>query len=452
MKPPLLRSPDGLVAGVCGGLALHLGLRLRVVRVLMVLLALAGGAGVFLYAWLWIFVPMASDRLAAPLRFVPPAPTLKAPPAPALFLPAATAPPSPATPHPPSAPSEPGNAAPPVAGAFLRPGRRTGGRLHPGRKELLLGVALLLLAGVFLAQELGFAVSLRQVLPVAAAGVGAVLAWSQLDDARREGLRNKAGADRAAGLARLLLGLVLVMVGVLVMVSGAISWDLTWATLLATGAVLAGVALVLAPWALRFWKDFEDERAGRVREAARAEIAAHLHDSVLQTLALIQNRAGSEQDVVRLARAQERELRHWLYADPAGHSGNLTERLRALAGEVEDSYGHPVEVVAVGDAPLTAGQEALAQAAREAIINAAKHAGGTVSVYLEAGPSGSEAFIRDRGPGFDPLAVPADRLGIRESITTRMQRHGGAATIRSGPDGTEVHLKMPEQENRSHDG
>ncbi len=423
MKPPLLRSPDGLVAGVCGGLAVHLGVPLRIVRVVLVLLALTGGAGIFLYAWLWIFVPMASDRLAPPVVAFP--------------LPA---------------PAEPGFAA---AGPRRAPAGapvRAGGRRRAGRKELLLGAALLVLASALTAQELGLEVSWGQILPVAAAGIGAVLAWSQLDDARREGLRDKAGATQAVGVARLLLGLALVVVGVLVMVSGSISWELTWATLAATGAVLAGISLVLTPWALRFWRDFEDERAGRVREAARAEIAAHLHDSVLQTLALIQNRAASESDVIRLARAQERELRHWLYADPAGHSGNLADRIRAVAGEVEDSYGHPVEVVAVGDAPLTAAQEALAQAAREAMLNAAKHAGGTVSVYLEAGEAGSEAFIRDRGSGFDPLAVPADRLGIRESITTRMQRHGGSASIRSGPDGTEVQLKMPEQETRNHDG
>jgi signal transduction histidine kinase/phage shock protein PspC (stress-responsive transcriptional regulator) len=425
MKPPLLRSPDGLVAGVCGGLAVHLGVQLRIVRVVMVLLALTGGAGVFLYAWLWIFVPLASDRLAAPVAAFP--------------LPA---------------PAEPGLADPRRAPAGPAPGAapQSGGRRRAGRKELLLGAALLVLASALTAHELGLDISWSQILPVAAAGIGAVLAWSQLDDARREGLRNRAGANQALGLARLLLGLALVVLGVLVMVSGSISWELTWATLAATGAVLAGVSLVLAPWALRFWRDFENERAGRVREAARAEIAAHLHDSVLQTLALIQNRAASEADVVRLARAQERELRHWLYADPARHSGNLADRIRAVAGEVEDSYGHPVEVVAVGDAPLTTAQEALAQAAREAMLNAAKHAGGTVSVYLEAGASGSEAFIRDRGSGFDPLAVPADRLGIRESITTRMQRHGGSASIRSGPDGTEVQLKMPEQETRNHDG
>jgi signal transduction histidine kinase/phage shock protein PspC (stress-responsive transcriptional regulator) len=422
MKPPLLRSPDGLVAGVCGGLAVHLGVPLRIVRVVMVLLALTGGAGIFLYAWLWIFVPMASDRLAAPVTAFP----LPAP-----------AEPGPATADLPSAP----------AGAAPR-----AGRLRAGRRELLLGASLLVLASALTAQELGLEISWGQILPVTAAGIGAVLAWSQLDDARREGLRNKAGATQAVGVARLLLGLALVVLGVLVMVSGSISWELTGATLAATGAVLAGVSLVLAPWALRFWRDFEDERAGRVREAARAEIAAHLHDSVLQTLALIQNRAASESDVIRLARAQERELRHWLYADPAGHSGNLADRIRAVAGEVEDSYGHPVQVVAVGDAPLTAAQEALAQAAREAMLNAAKHAGGTVSVYLEAGASGSEAFIRDRGSGFDLLTVPADRLGIRESITTRMQRHGGSASIRSGPDGTEVQLKMPEQESRNHDG
>lgn len=176
------------------------------------------------------------------------------------------------------------------------------------------------------------------------------------------------------------------------MVSGALAWDVLFAGLLAAGAVLAGVALVFAPWAVKYWRELETERAGRIRERERAEIAAHLHDSVLQTLALIQNRAGSEQDVVRLARAQERELRRWLYADDPRAPGQLSDSIAAVAAAVEDEYGYPVEVVTVGDAPLDAATEALTQASRAALINAAQHAGGPVSVYVECTADRAEIF------------------------------------------------------------
>lgn len=234
------------------------------------------------------------------------------------------------------------------------------------------------------------------------------------------------------------------------MVSG--SWEQTWLALLASVAVLGGVALVLLPWGLKFWRDLEAERAGRVREAERAEIAAHLHDSVLQTLALIQRRAGNEHDVIRLARAQERELRSWLYRDEARESGRLADRIKAAAAEVEDLLGHAVDVVSVGDAAMTPRHEALVQATREAMLNASRHGGGTVSVYLESNDSGSEVFIKDRGPGFEPGSVPEDRLGIRESIVGRMKRHGGTATISSSPDGTEVRLGLPADTPENHEG
>ena len=133
------------------------------------------------------------------------------------------------------------------------------------------------------------------------------------------------------------------------MVSGSGSWEQTWLALLASVAVLGGVVLVLLPWGLKFWRDLETERAGRMRETERAEIAAHLHDSVLQTLALIQRRAGNEHDVVRLARAQERELRGWLFKDPGREAGQLSDRIKAAAAEVEDCLGNAVEVVSVGD-------------------------------------------------------------------------------------------------------
>jgi signal transduction histidine kinase len=164
---------------------------------------------------------------------------------------------------------------------------------------------------------------------------------------------------------------------------------------------------------------------------------------VLQTLALIQRRAGNEQDVIRLARAQERELRGWLYRNAERDEGQLSDALQAAAAEVEDALGQPVDVVSVGDSAMTGRLEALVMAAREAMLNAARHGGGPVSVYLEATGGAAEIFVKDRGPGFDPAAIPADRLGVRESIIGRMRRHGGTAVIVSNPDGTEVRLSLP---------
>ncbi|WP_434993388.1 ATP-binding protein [Arthrobacter sp. Ld5] len=405
MRPPLLRTSDGVIAGVCAGLATHLGIPRSWVRVGMVVLTLASGAGVFLYAWLWIFVPTASDRAAAVGRRGGPAAFMHEDP----------------------------------LVTDVRRDRTEGA----GRREILFGTALLVAAAVLVVQLLGVPVDWGLLVPIAVVATGAALAWSQLDDVRRARMMDRAGAERAGGALRLFAGIVLVIAGVLVALSSSGSWTLTMATLVAVLAVLAGVGLVLAPWGLKFWRDLESEQAARVRETERAEIAAHLHDSVLQTLALIQNRADSETDVLRLARAQERELRQWLFADPGRDPVSLAERLRSMAGEIEDLYGHPVGVVAVGDASLGPAEDALAQAAREAMLNAAKHAGVAVSVYLEAGPESVEVFVRDRGPGFDPAAVPADRLGIRESIRSRMQRHGGTAELRSDADGTEVRLRLP---------
>lgn len=310
-----------------------------------------------------------------------------------------------------------------------------------GGKEILAGMALLFAAAVLVAQQFGAAIRWEGVLPVAVVLLGAVLVWMQLDKSRRAGLVDRAGVDQAGGIVRIGTGLVLVIIGVLVMVSGAGRWDLMWSSVLASLAVLAGVVLVLAPWGLKFWRDLEAERSGRIRESERAEIAAHLHDSVLQTLALIQNRAGHEQDVTRLARAQERELREWLYQDSSRDPGNLVARIKAVAAEVEDGYGHAIDVVAVGDAPMTAKHDALVQAAREAMVNAARHAG-AASVYIEADAGKTEVFVRDRGAGFVMDDIPEDRLGVRESIIGRMQRHNGSATINSTADGTEICLSL----------
>ncbi|MFF1382396.1 PspC domain-containing protein [Arthrobacter sp. NPDC058288] len=455
-RPPLVRSSDRVIAGVCAGLAAHLGWPVRMVRIGMAVAALAGGAGLAFYAWLWIMVPTADENAKRNARrpASPIAPAVSAPgqlPVPPAFV---------SGPMPAATDLTGASAFPdaPVHGAVPGTGQgATGGtdgaaaasapwfrvRSMPYGKEVLLGAGLLLAGGILIARMLGVDVPLGTLIPAAAILGGAAIAWIQLDETRRAGLLDKTKADQAGGWARLAAGLALVVAGVLVMVSGSGSWEQTWLALLASVAVLGGVALVLLPWGLKFWRDLETERAGRVRATERAEIAAHLHDSVLQTLALIQRRAGNENDVVRLARAQERELRGWLYRDPGKEAGQLSERIRAAAAEVEDSLGHAVDVVSVGDTVMTPRHEALVQASREAMVNASRHGGGAVSVYLEVSDGGAEVYVKDRGPGFDPQSVPEDRMGVRESIIGRMNRHGGTAVISSSPDGTEVRLRLP---------
>ncbi|GGH92954.1 hypothetical protein GCM10007170_12700 [Arthrobacter liuii] len=315
-RPPLARSSDRVIAGVCSGLAVHLGWPVKNVRVGMVLASFAGGAGLVFYAWLWIMVPTADEaaRRNARRPASPIAPTVSQSTVSQPMQGRAT----------PGTADDGGTRAgaagavgsvPGDAGALAGPPWFRARGMRYG-KEILLGCGLLLVAGIMIAQLLGVDVSLGTLIPAAAVLGGASIAWMQLDETRRAGLVDKTKADQAGGWGRLAAGLALVVAGVLVMVSGSGSWEQTWLALLASVAVLGGVVLVLLPWALKFWRDLEAERAGRIRETERAEIAAHLHDSVLQTLALIQRRAGNEHDVVRLARAQERELRGWLFQDP----------------------------------------------------------------------------------------------------------------------------------------
>ena len=474
-RPPLVRSSDRIIAGVCSGLAAHLGWPVRNVRIGMALATLAGGAGLAFYAWLWIMVPTADEsarrNARRPASPIAPAVSHMPPPMPAAASPAASPGPlagSPATLTPawgnPDAgaaatPAAPGYSAAagstvPASASYAAAARMPWFRARSMRygKEILLGTGLLLVAGILIAQLLGVDVPLGTIIPAAAVLGGAAIAWTQLDETRRAGLVDKTKADQAGGWARLAAGLALVVAGVLVMVAGSGSWEQTWLALLASVAVLGGVVLVLLPWALKFWRDLEAEREGRVRETERAEIAAHLHDSVLQTLALIQRRAGNEHDVVRLARAQERELRGWLFQDPGRSPGQLSDRIKATAAEVEDFLGNAVEVVSVGDTAMTEAHEALVQASREAMLNASRHGGGTVSVYLEVSGGRAEVFVKDRGPGFELTDVPEDRLGVRESIIGRMKRHGGTATITSTPDGTEVRLGLPAIQTETAEG
>jgi len=202
--------------------------------------------------------------------------------------------------------------------------------------------------------------------------------------------------------------------------------------------------LITGPWWLRLGRDLARERRERIRSEERAEVAAHLHDSVLQTLALIQRTADDPKAVVAMARRQERELRGWLYDGQSPATATLGTALAAAAEEVEARHGVTVEVVTVGDCPLDERLSALVAAAREALVNGAKWSGvSTISVYAEVRDGEVSVFVRDWGEGFELATVGPDHHGIRESITGRMNRHGGSALVRTAPgEGTEVQLRI----------
>lgn len=279
-------------------------------------------------------------------------------------------------------------------------------------------------------------------------------------------VRSRSTLSQAADnriLAGVALGLAQVVVGALLVAAGAGLYFTAGddgigprRALVAAAAVCAGLALVAGPWWWRLSHDLAEERRERIRAQERDEVAAHIHDSVLQTLALIQRSSTDPNMVARLARQQERELRTWLYGSPAGPARrdlNAEDRadetvaaaLQRVSAEVEDLHGVTVETVEVGDCPIDERFAALVQSSREALMNAARHSGvKSVSAYLEVEPNQVTVFVRDRGAGFDPDHLPDDRRGVAESIIGRMDRHGGKASVRSRPgEGTEVELVMP---------
>jgi signal transduction histidine kinase len=214
---------------------------------------------------------------------------------------------------------------------------------------------------------------------------------------------------------------------------------------LVTYLMLAGIV----GWAVHVIHQTDAARRLAEDAEARAEeksrVAAHLHDSVLQTLALIQRESADSARVVSLARRQERDLRDWLFGATGLESDGLADAIRRVGAEIEESYRVQVEVVAVGEASMHPAAEALLGAAREAMINAAKHSGAEiVSVYLEADSKVLRLFVRDRGVGFDPDAVARDRRGLHDSISRRVVQVGGTSEIRSTPgQGTEIRLEVP---------
>jgi signal transduction histidine kinase len=252
---------------------------------------------------------------------------------------------------------------------------------------------------------------------------------------------------RVSEVSRTGLGVALVIAAGFAFLQATGSLSAARDVVVATLVVAIVLGVILAPWILRLVRNLGAERAERIRSQERAEMAAHLHDSVLQTLALMQKNSDDPRVVATLARRQERELRAWLSGRPSSAGGErlLEAALERAAAEIEEDHGVPIEVIVVGELLLDDAGEAVVAAAREAMNNAAKFGGaGPVNVYAEATDARLQVFVGDRGPGFDVATVPADRRGVRESIIGRMERHGGHAEIRSQPGaGTEIELTLP---------
>ncbi len=411
----LRRDPEnGMIAGVCEGLGRRLDIDPLLLRIVFGATTLASGLGLAAYLLAWWLLPVEGAEPTAA-----------------------------------------------VAAADRRSARNRRAALEVG-----FGAGFLVVAILLTFRELGLPFSDVLTWPLVLVAAGGALIWRQ--SVGRPGAGGAPATPAAAGasntppplfedagresrpavISRIGIGVTLVITAAIVFLQ--FSGALAAASDVALAALVVAIALVVifAPFFVRLLTSLSIERTERIRSQERAEVAAHLHDSVLQTLALMQKRADDPREVAALARRQERELRTWLSGAPARAAGErwLAPALQAAADEIEQAHGVAIDVVAVGDVALDRDGEALVAAAREAMLNAAKFAGdaGAVAVYAEAGPERTEVFVRDRGPGFDPAAVPADRRGVRESIVGRMERHGGRAAIHAAPDGggTEVELVL----------
>ncbi|WP_081769637.1 ATP-binding protein [Nocardia nova] len=391
-QPRLLRRSGGrVVGGVAGGLADHLGVDVFKVRMAFVLLSALMGAGIVAYGMLWIFTSSGADG------------------------------------------------PPPTA----------------SERRQAVGLVLLGLALSVSMAWLFNGTAARVVAPIIVVAIGAALVWREFD---AEGPRSILGLPARPTVltwTRILAGATLIVVGLGVVVLARINLSSLGSALIAVAVTLIGVGLLTVPLWLRMMRALNAERSARIRNEEREEIASHLHDSVLQTLALIQRQADDPQEVARLARSQERELRKWLFEDSVPAQSSLAAALRTIAGEVEDQYSVQVTPVIVGDVSMDLGDTgiglprehftALLGATREALVNAAKHAGvPTIDVFAEVEPHQVSIFVRDRGAGFDPAEVPADRQGLAKSIHARIERRGGTVEVQTAPGrGTEVRIMMP---------
>ncbi len=397
---------DRIVGGVAAGVARHLGIDTHVVRLAFILLAIAAGFGVIVYLLLWLLAPLESIDSAAVVDS-----------AGGLGQPGA---------HPPLA-------RPPVQQML-------------GLGLIVAGVAMLfLLTGYWFGWELGW--------PALLAAIGFAVLWARSteDGLGRwdpSSLRSplQAMVSGRASMPRVLFGGALIIGGMAVFLAATTSLSAAANVVLAVIVTVGGLALLAGPWVWGLAEELMEERNSRIRSEARAEMAAHLHDSVLQTLALIQ-RAQEPKEMASLARTQERELRTWLYGRaPSLRGVTLRDGIDAMAGRVERDHQVRVEAIVVGD--LDADDEAvraLLAACTEATLNAARHSGvDEVSVFVEVEDAQISAFVRDEGTGFDPGSIPDDHRGIADSIVRRMARFGGTAEIRSEPGrGAEIVLRLP---------
>jgi signal transduction histidine kinase/phage shock protein PspC (stress-responsive transcriptional regulator) len=376
---------DVLISGVAGGIGERIGVDPVVVRVAFVALSAAGAIGVIAYLVGWSLSLDPGDR-RAPIR----------------------RPPTPAQ---------------DIAFGFV-----------------VLGTILLLRSvGLWFGDAVGFPVL------IGALGAGVVYAGAGTGTTRRtRTLLGDVPATRPS-FAHLIFGGLFVVGGVtwfFLTVNRSVSG--LFAIMLAVAVTAVGLSIVFGPWVYRMTNQLGHERRERVRSEARTELAAHLHDSVLQTLALIQRNAANPRKMANLARRQERELRAWLYGSQDMDVGRF-ETFQQLLEEIEDAYDVTIDTVMVGTAPLNERTEATALALLEAAKNAARHSGTTeISVYIECDDWNITAYVRDRGNGFDPDGIPDDRRGIADSIRGRVERHGGTVTITSARgDGCEVQITMP---------
>lgn len=401
------RRPDSrLAGGVAAGLAARTGFDVTAVRVVFVLATLASGLGAAAYVVAWLVIPAAGAEHAV--------------------------------------------------GHRARSDRR-GIALVAGLVSLL--VVVLFVASVF---RVGWIGTPAWSLGVCLAGL--VLIWRNAPADEQAVLRRLVeplrGLTEDTGMSRtglrLAVAAVLVAGGLTTLLSGHASTEVL-RPLGGVALVLAAAVVVLGPWWLHIARDMVVERQARVRAEERAELASRVHDSVLQTLALIQRRADDPQQVVALARAQERELRAWLFGGrppglPDAAATTLAAGIAQLQQEVEARHGVALDTVVVGDCALDDDVRAVLGAAREAAVNAVTWSGAdVVTLFAEVEPDRVSVFVRDRGRGFDPAAVPADRRGLAESVRGRMARRGGSATVRSAPgEGTEVALSVPRAARERH--
>ena len=406
-RMPLTRPKRGRwLTGVCKGIALHLGISVMWVRLAFIALTCLYGAGIIAYVFLWIFMPAGDPQAVASAEHIPveQAPLARG-----------------------NQPTQAGVEDTAVSAESLSEA------IQRAPKPALVALAgfVLLTIGLLL---VGTGADSQLIIPLLLGLAGIALAWMNL-------------SPNGTQLLSMLGGIALIFMGWAIYVSNVtyVGWGTSPRRIMLSGFIMiACIVLAVMPWANAMLQRLSREQALKEREEERADMTAHLHDGVLQTLALIQLHSEDSATVFTLARGQERELREWLYQERSTSDRSVSAGLKQIAAEVEDEHGKPIEVVTVGDAHPSAQTDALLDATRQALVNAVTHGSEPISLYCEATDTTVEVFVRDHGEGFDIDTIPPDRLGIRESIIGRIKRRGGTVEIVSKAGwGTEVRMHMP---------